>query len=80
MLAPRSLPDGRMRRAGTAPGSLRTCPGRRTGVLERILGLGGIAVSTVIVILGLRVLPFPPESPAGKADKADDPYGKQSSA
>lgn len=41
---------------------------------ELILGLGGIALSTLIVMLGLRILPFLPES---LVDDVADPYQKQ---
>ncbi|MBT3533053.1 MAG: molybdopterin oxidoreductase, partial [Rhodospirillaceae bacterium] len=48
---------------------------------ELTLGLGGIAVSALIVMLGLRILPFLPERlPERPADAVNDPYGKQRAA
>jgi molybdopterin-containing oxidoreductase family membrane subunit len=44
---------------------------------ELILGLGGIALSTLIVMLGLRILPFLPER---LADAANDSLQKQGAA
>jgi molybdopterin-containing oxidoreductase family membrane subunit len=41
---------------------------------ELLLGIGGVAIAALITVIGLRVLPFAPDSelPAGRAAAAGD--------